>query len=66
MQKDYPALSLDDLMPYGKFGKKKTIEQLIEEETEYLKFCCDEHNLLLDNEAWEYLQDKLIELGIEE
>ena len=57
MKNKYPPLSLEDAMPYGQYRKKKTIEQVIDEDPKYMKYCCEELELQLDNEAWEYLQE---------
>lgn len=56
-KKIYPTLTMDSIMPYGKY-KGETIEWLIDNVYKYLQYCCDEHKLQLDDEAWAALQKR--------
>ena len=52
--------TLDDCLSFGKYKDSgMELHQIIEKDAKYVEFLCDEVNLLLDDEAWEDLQNKL-------
>jgi len=45
------GLSLSDLMPFGKYGKRYCIEWVIQNDIAYMNWCIEESVIKLDKEA---------------
>lgn len=56
-KKSKGKLFLDSTMIFGRY-KGTSIREIIDLDCVYMTWLCDENIILLENEAWTYLQDK--------
>jgi len=56
-KKSKGKLFLDSMMTFGRY-KDTPIREIIDLDYNYMMWLCDENIILLENEAWTYLQDK--------
>lgn len=58
----YDPKHMDSIMPFGKFQGKR-LDELIEEEPQYIQWCVKNLNFNLDEECQEFLQEMLAMKG---